>query len=89
MLRRRNLILYKDESEYLAQWIVQLSVVVDVVDIDPINKSKENCLQIITEEKSFKFCARDEEALVQFIGAFKSLIAKRKALESRLAASYS
>ncbi|KAK8148609.1 hypothetical protein MY1884_000012 [Beauveria asiatica] len=89
VLRRRNLILYKDESEYLAQWIVQLSVVVDVVDIDPINKSKENCLQIITEEKSFKFCARDEEALVQFIGAFKSLIAKRKALESRLAASYS
>lgn len=89
VLRRRNLILYKDESEYLAQWIVQLAVVVDVVDIDPVNKSKENCLQIITEEKSFKFCARDEEALVQFIGAVKSLIAKRKALESRLAASYS
>ncbi|KAJ3494742.1 hypothetical protein NLG97_g3888 [Lecanicillium saksenae] len=89
VLRRRNLILYKDESEYLAQWIVQLSVVVDVVDIDPVNKSKENCLQIITEEKSFKFCAHDEESLVQFIGAVKSLIAKRKALESRLAASYS
>ncbi|OAR01811.1 hypothetical protein LLEC1_00673 [Akanthomyces lecanii] len=89
VLRRRNLILYKDESEYLAQWIVQLSVVVDVVDIDPVNKSKENCLQIITEEKGFKFCAHDEESLVQFIGAFKSLIAKRKALESRLAASYS
>ncbi|TQW00087.1 PH domain-containing protein [Cordyceps javanica] len=89
VLRRRNLILYKDESEYLAQWIVQLSVIVDVVDIDPINKSKENCLQIITEEKSFKFCARDEESLVQFIGALKSLISKRKALESRLAASYS
>ncbi|OAA65059.1 PH domain containing protein [Cordyceps fumosorosea ARSEF 2679] len=89
VLRRRNLILYKDESEYLAQWIVQLSVIVDVVDIDPINKSKENCLQIITEEKSFKFCAHDEESLVQFIGALKSLIAKRKALESRLAASYS
>lgn len=89
VLRRRNLILYKDESEYLAQWIVQLSVVVDVVDIDPVNKSKENCLQIITEEKSFKFCAHDEESLVQFIGALKSLIAKRKALESRLAASYS
>lgn len=88
VLRRRNLILYKDESEYLAQWIVQLSVVVDVVEIDPLNKSKENCLQIITEEKSFKFCAHDEESLIQFIGALKSLIAKRKALESRLAASY-
>ncbi|ATY62040.1 PH domain containing protein [Cordyceps militaris CM01] len=89
VLRRRNLILYKDESEYLAQWIVHLSIVVDVVDIDPLNKSKENCLQVITEEKSFKFCAHDEESLVQFIGALKSLIAKRRALESRLAASYS
>lgn len=89
VLRPRNLILYKDESEYLAQWIVQLSAVVDVVDIDPISKSKENCLQIITEEKSFKFCAPDEESLVQFIGAFKSLLAKRKGIEARLGASVS
>jgi hypothetical protein len=87
VLRPRNLILYKDESEYLAQWIVQLSAVVDVVDIDPLSKSKESCLQIITEEKSFKFCAHDEESLVQFIGAFKSLLAKRKGIEARLGAS--
>lgn len=78
VLRPRNLILYKDESEYLAQWIVQLPAVVDVVDMDPVSKSKENCLQIITEEKSYKFCARDEESLVQFVGAFKSLLAKRR-----------
>lgn len=77
VLRGRNLILYKDESEYMAQWIVQLPVIVDVVDMDPASKSKENCFQIITEEKSYKFCAHDEESLVLFVGALKSLLAKR------------
>lgn len=89
VLRPRNLILYKDGSEYTAQWIVELSVVVDVVDTDPVSRSKENCLQIITEEKSYRFCTHDEESLVQFIGAFKSLLAKRRGLEARAAASTS
>ncbi|KAG5939022.1 hypothetical protein E4U53_007905 [Claviceps sorghi] len=83
VLRPRNLILYKNESEYTAQWIAELSDVVDVVDTDPVSKSKENCLQIITEEKSFRFCTHDEESLVQFIGAFKSLLARRRGLEAR------
>lgn len=86
VLRPRNLILYKDESEYTAQRILQLSAIVNVVDIDPLSKSKPNCLQIITEEKSYKLCARDEESLVQCIGAFKSLLAKRRELEIRAAA---
>lgn len=86
VLRPRNLILYKNESEYTAQWIVELSDVVDVVDTDPVSKNKENCLQIITEEKGFRFCTHDEESLVQFIGAFKSLLAKRRGLEARVVA---
>ncbi|KAG5920303.1 hypothetical protein E4U42_006245 [Claviceps africana] len=86
VLRPRNLILYKNESEYTAQWIAELSDVVDVVDTDPVSKSKENCLQIITEEKSFRFCTHDEESLVQFIGAFKSLLARRRGLEARVIA---
>ncbi|KJZ76041.1 hypothetical protein HIM_04497 [Hirsutella minnesotensis 3608] len=85
VLRPRNLNMYKDESEYTVQWLVQLSAVVNVVDIDPLSKSKQNCLQIITEEKSYRFCARDEESLVQFIGAFKSLLAKRRGIEARAA----
>ncbi|CAM1502837.1 Fc.00g076130.m01.CDS01 [Cosmosporella sp. VM-42] len=87
VLRPRNLILYKDESEYTAQWILQLSAIVNVVDIDPLSKTKTNCLQVITEEKSYRFCAHDEESLVLCIGAFKSLLAKRRELEARVAAS--
>ena len=80
VLRPRNLILYKDESEYIARWILDFSIIVNVVDIDPISKSKKNCLQVITEEKSYRFCTHDEESLVQCMGAFKSLLAKRRVL---------
>ncbi|KOS19096.1 putative PH domain-containing protein [Escovopsis weberi] len=83
VLRGRNLVLYKDENEYSAQWIADVTDVVDVVDIDPLSKSKTHCLQIITEEKSYRFCAHDEESLVLFIGAFKSLLAKRRSLGNR------
>ena len=41
-----------------------------------------HCLQIIVEDKSHKFCAADEEALTRFLGALKSLLAKRREKEA-------
>ncbi|KAK8048341.1 PH domain-containing protein, partial [Apiospora phragmitis] len=87
VLRPRNIILYKDESEYTAAFIMALSGIVNVVDIDPISKTKTHCMQIITDEKSYRFCAHDEESLVQCLGAFKSLLSKRKDLQARAAGS--
>ena len=87
VLRPRNLILYKDESEYLAIFVLHLSSIVNVVDIDPVSRTKMHCLQIITEEKSYRFCAHDEESLVQCLGAFKSLLSKRRELEVKAAAA--
>ncbi|KAL7811077.1 PH domain-containing protein [Trichoderma gracile] len=78
VLRARQLVLYKDESEYAAQSIIEVADVVNVVEMDPVSRSKTNCLQIITEEKTYRFCASDEESLVQFLGAFKSLLARRR-----------
>lgn len=78
VLRARQLVLYKDESEYAAQSIIEVADVVSVVEMDPVSRSKTNCLQIITEEKTYRFCAPDEESLVQFLGAFKSLLARRR-----------
>lgn len=89
VLRPRNMILYKDESEYAVQFIVPMGVVLNVVDIDPISRTKKHCLQLITEEKSYRFCAHDEEALVKCLGAFKSLLAKRKELEAKAGANAS
>jgi hypothetical protein len=83
VLRPRNLILYKDESEYTAQLIVPMAAIVHVVNIDPLAKTKPHCFQAITEEKTYKFAAADEETLVQCLGAFRSLLAKRRGLEAR------
>lgn len=87
VLRPRNLILYKDESEYSVLFIVYLSSILNVVDMDPISRTKIHCMQIITEEKSYRFCAHDEESLVRCLGAFKSLLAKRRELEAKAAAT--
>lgn len=84
VLRPRNLILYKDESEYTVQFIVSMNMILNVVDIDPMSRTKKHCLQIITEEKSYRLCAHDEESLVKCLGAFKSLLAKRKELQAKL-----
>ncbi|KAI1425953.1 PH domain-containing protein [Xylaria sp. FL1777] len=87
VLRPRNLILYKNESEYTASFILALASIVNVVDIDPVSKTKVHCMQIITDEKSYRFCAHDEESLVHCLGTFKSLLAKRKELEARVSVS--
>ncbi|KAI1143617.1 PH-domain-containing protein [Hypoxylon sp. FL0543] len=87
VLRPRNLILYKDASEYKASFILSLSVIVNAVDIDPISKTKQHCFQVITDEKTYRFCAHDEETLVHCLGAFKSILSKRRELEARAAAS--
>lgn len=78
VLRPKNITVYKNDSEYSPIFIISMSSVINAVEIDPLSKTKRHCLQIITEEKSYKFCAHNEEMLDKSLGAFKSLLAKRK-----------
>jgi hypothetical protein len=53
--------------------------IVSAVEIDAMSKSKKDCMQIITEDKTYRFCAPDEESLAKWLGALKSqLVDKRK-----------
>ena len=83
VLRPKNITVYKNDSEYSPILIISMSSVINVVEIDPLSKTKTQCLQIITEEKSYKFCAHNEEMLDKSLGAFKSLLAKRKEHEGK------
>jgi hypothetical protein len=83
VLRPRNLILYKDEVESSVLFVLYMSSIVNVVETDPKSRTKRHCLQIITDEKGYRFCTHDEEGLVQCLGAFKSLLAKRRELEAK------
>ncbi|GAM34370.1 PH domain protein [Talaromyces pinophilus] len=85
VLRPVSLALYKDEREYCAIRIIPMSQVINAAEIDPISRSKNFCLQIITEDRPiYRFCAPDEESLAKWLGALKSIVVgRKKAMESR------
>lgn len=83
VIRAKNFALYKNDSEYSPVLIIPLASVINVVEIDPVSRTKTHCMQVITEEKSYRFCALNENDLDKSMGAFKSLLAKRKEQETK------
>lgn len=78
VVRPKGLAFYKGEDEYMAALILPLNVVTDAVEIDPISKSKHYCMQIISEERNYRFSCQDEESLTRCLGSLKSLLSKQK-----------
>ncbi|KAL2048208.1 hypothetical protein N7G274_000119 [Stereocaulon virgatum] len=83
VLRPKNLAFYKNDEEYAANLILPLSSIINAVEIDPISRSKAHCMQIIAEEKSYRFCASSEDALAEWLGALKSQLVRRKEVGGR------
>jgi hypothetical protein len=83
VLRPKCLAFYKNDEEYSATHIIPFSTIIDAVDIDPLSRSKQHCMQVIAEEKNFKFSAPDENALAKWLGAFKSLLVKKREVEQK------
>ena len=78
VLRPKNLSFYKNEQEYSVVKIVSMSAVINAAEIDPISKSKHYCLQVIMEDKTYRFCALSEDSLAQWLGSLKSVLARRQ-----------
>jgi hypothetical protein len=78
VLRPKSLALYKNEEEYAAVMVMAFHSIIDAVEIDPISRSKQFCLQLITEERNYRMCAPDDDGLARWLGAVKSLLVKRK-----------
>ncbi|KAF2126567.1 PH domain-like protein [Dothidotthia symphoricarpi CBS 119687] len=83
VLRAKSLAFYKNDQEYSAILIIPFSSIIDAVDIDPVSRSKQYCMQVLSEEKNFRFCATGEDSLAKWLGAFKSLLIKRKEAEQK------
>ncbi|OAL27470.1 hypothetical protein AYO20_09753 [Fonsecaea nubica] len=86
VLRSRSLSFYKNEAEYAAVKILPMHSIVNAAEIDPVSKSKNFCFQIITDDKTYRFCAPGEEELDRWLGALKSVLSKRNEVEKALAA---
>ncbi|PLB42046.1 PH domain-containing protein [Aspergillus candidus] len=78
VLRPKSLSFYKDDQEYSAVRIIPMEQVIDAAEIDPVSRSKQNCIQIIAEEKSYRLCTEDEESLAKWLGSLKSVLVARK-----------
>ena len=68
----------KNQQEYSAVRIIPMEQVIDAAEIDPMSRSKQNCIQIIAEEKSYRLCTEDEESLAKWLGSLKSILVARK-----------
>ncbi|CAK1361910.1 hypothetical protein CB0940_02768 [Cercospora beticola] len=79
VLRPKQLAVYKNEEEYTALIVLPFPSIIDAVEIDDISKTKTACMQILTEDRNYRFCAVDEDSLARLLGALKSLLSKRKA----------
>ncbi|KAL9618429.1 MAG: hypothetical protein Q9160_006870 [Pyrenula sp. 1 TL-2023] len=77
VLRPISITFYKDEQEYSAIKVIEMSSVINAVDLDPLSRTKQFCWQIITEEKTYRFACEDEESLAKWVGAVKSIVARR------------
>lgn len=83
VLRPKCLAFYKTAEEYSAHLIIPFESVIDAVDIDSVSRSKQYCMQVITEEKNFRFCAKSENELAKWLGSFKSLLVRRREEEGK------
>jgi hypothetical protein len=54
-----------------------MSQIINAAEIDPVSKSKKFCLQIVAEEKTYRFCAPNEESLTKWLGSLKSVLSRR------------
>ncbi|KAI1611172.1 hypothetical protein EDD36DRAFT_314488 [Exophiala viscosa] len=78
VLRARSLSFYKNDQEYSALKIFSMSSIINAAEIDPISKSKNFCFQVIMDDKSYRFCAHDEDDLEKWLGALKSVLSRRQ-----------
>lgn len=76
-----------DHQEYCAVKVIPMSQVIEAAEIEPVSRSKNFCLQVIAEEKSYQLCTLDEESLTKWLGGLKSIIIARKKLEASASAT--
>ncbi|KAI9887274.1 MAG: hypothetical protein M1823_000945 [Watsoniomyces obsoletus] len=90
VLRPQKLAFYKSDEEYSTLKLIFVSQMLDALELDPLSKSKQYCLQIITNDeedtktKTYRFCTTDEESLEKVLGGLKSLIFREKVERANL-----
>lgn len=80
VLRRKNLALYRGQEEYRALLLLPLDSIVDAVETDALSSRRKYCMQVISEDRTFRFAAEGEEDLERWLGGLKSVLARKNAV---------
>jgi hypothetical protein len=86
VLRPKSLSFYKSSDEYSPLKILDVNTIVNAAEVDPMSKSKRFCFQVITEERTLRFCCEGEEDLERWLGALKSVLRRRDEAEKLITA---
>lgn len=81
ILTNKYIYFYKSIKEYETHKVykkIDLDDLIDVVELDPLSKSKVYCMLIITPMKRIRFCAESEEELTKWLVLLKTIIKTRK-----------
>lgn len=81
ILSNQNMYFYKNQEDLRNSNIYKLlpvNDIIDVIELDPLSKSKIWCLLIITPLKRLRFCASSETEMIKWLSALKILTKKRE-----------
>lgn len=81
VLRTQSLSFYKSNSDSSAAITIPINSVIEAAEID--QKNKQNCFQIIGEEKTWKLQTETEDELESWLGGLKSVLVKQEAERER------
>lgn len=73
VLTNKNLYLLNNDEELIPHEIIPNVDLTDVIELDPINKSKSWCLLVVTSAKTMKFATKDEPDMVKWLSALKTI----------------
>lgn len=80
VLRPSRLALYDDAAEYKPSLIIPFAGIIDAVEVErPADRRRGRCVfMVIGEEGGWRFDGGSEESVLRWLGAIKSLVARRK-----------
>lgn len=81
VLRTQSLSFYKSSSESTPIITMPITGIIEAAEID--RKKKQNCFQIIGDEKTWKLQTETEDELESWLGGLKSVLVKQEAERER------
>lgn len=79
ILTNKNVYFHKSKADFSNPYrCIPLSDLIDVIELDPLSKTKIWCLLMITPLKRLRFCADTEEDMIKWLSTLKTLILKER-----------